>query len=990
MSSCAQCGQENPAGARYCHACGAPLPGASEPAETRKTVSVLFCDIVDSTPLGERLDAEAHRRVIGEYFDAVSGVIDRHGGTVEKFIGDAVMAVFGIPRVHEDDALRAVRAASELREAVAPMDRELERDHGVRLRVRVGVATGEVVAGDPAAGQAFATGDTIVTAERLQKAARPSDVLIADATYRLVADAVIAEPVDPVEAKGKATPVAAWRLLGVQPGAPGVARRFDTPLVGRDRELAALREAFDQAVAERRCRLVTVLGAAGIGKSRLVREFLLDVGPDENVLVGRCLPYGDGITFWPLRDTLPDEPLEGTTDEIFSRVRKRFEEIARERPLVLCFDDVHWAEPTFLNLIEYLHGWIADAPVLLLCLARPDLKEQHPPWLSAHGDTVVLTLAPLSGDEVATLVDALEAPSEARDRIAEAAEGNPLFVEQMAAMAAEEGPAFVVPPSIRALIAARLDRLTAEERAIVERAAVFGREFPLRAVVELSPEDRRSMVAGHLLGLMRKELVNPAVITFIDEDGFRFRHALIREVAYEGISKQVRADLHERCARWLDRNGGDDVIIGYHLEQAFRAREQIGRVDEVARGFAREAGELLGGAGQRASARGDMPAAGKLLERAVALLPDDHPERLELTRELSVALWLVGQIDDAEARLNGLLEAATKTGDRRMEWYALLEQAHRRTLIDPAATADELEDVAQNAIRVFAELGDEFGLAQAWRRLSLAPRARGDFASSEHAVERALAHARLAGDRQEQARSIDALCGILQYGPTPVEEALRRCEELLELTEGNRLAEPHIVAATAVLKAMRGDFEEGRALCAQVEVIYEDLGLWLALVGLTEIAGTIELLAGEPVAAERVLRRGYEILASAGDATIVAFQACLLAEAVLAQGRADEAEELVQLAKEGAASDIFAQTHWRAAEGKLEALRGRDERAIALAREAAGIAGRTDALNMHAGAMLRLAEVLRAAGYGDEAVEAGREARALYERKGNVAAARIA
>jgi tetratricopeptide (TPR) repeat protein len=325
-----------------------------------------------------------------------------------------------------------------------------------------------------------------------------------------------------------------------------------------------------------------------------------------------------------------------------------------------------------------------------------------------------------------------------------------------------------------------------------------------------------------------------------------------------------------------------------------------------------------------------------------------------------------------------------------MEWYGLIEQAHRRTMIDPAATADELQEVAQRAIRVFAELGDDLGLAQAWRRFSLAPRARGDFAASEVAVERALVHARRAGDRQEQARSIEALCAILEYGPTPVEEALRRCDELLEVAEGNRLAETYILGTTAALKAMRGDFDEARALCARVEAIYEDLGLRFALVGLTEIVGTIELLAGEPRAAERALRRGYELLGSAGDASMVAFQAGLLAEAVLAQGRAEEAEGLVRLAKDAAASDIGAQIHWRAAKAKLEALRGRDEPAIALAREAVEIAGRTDALNMHAGAVLRLAEVLHLAGHGHEAARAAQEAASLYERKGNVAAAPIA
>jgi predicted ATPase len=724
---------------------------------------------------------------------------------------------------------------------------------------------------------------------------------------------------------------------------------------------------------------VTVLGAAGIGKSRLVREFLLDAGPEATVLVGRCLPYGDGITFWPLRDTLPDEPLEGTTDEIFWRVRKRFEELAHERPLVLCFDDVHWAEPTFLNLIEYLHGWIADAPVLLLCLARPDLNEHHPAWLSTHADTVVLTLAPLSGEEVTTLVDALEAPSEARDRIAEAAEGNPLFVEQMTAMATEEGPAFVVPPSIRALIAARLDRLTADERAVVERAAVFGREFPLRAVVELSPEDLRSSVAGNLLGLMRKELVSPAVIAFIDEDGFRFRHALIREVAYEGISKQVRADLHERCARWLDRNGGDDVIIGYHLEQTFRAREQIGQVDDATLALANEAGELLGAAGRRAFARDDMPAAANLLERAASLLTAEHPAYHEVLRELSGAHWAVGDAGQAEALLNEVIEAAAPAGDRRIEWYARLERALRAQ-----ASEEEQAKLADEAILVFEQLGDDSGLTRAWRLKSALARRRRQLGESEEAIERAVIHARRTGDGKELARAVERLCSDLLHGPAPVSRAITRCEQLMVETASNRVMEAGVSIALAGLKAMRGEFDEARHLCARAEEIYAELGLRLASINLSEISGFVELLAGDPAASETALRRGYEIAAviPAHASPIAA----LLAEAVLAQGRYDEAEEFARIAEDGA-YDIDSQIRWRRVRAKLEADSGDLERAVELAREAVELAGRTDVPNLHAGALIDLAEVLHLSGRSAEADAAIREAVMLYERKGNVVSA---
>jgi tetratricopeptide (TPR) repeat protein len=504
-------------------------------------------------------------------------------------------------------------------------------------------------------------------------------------------------------------------------------------------------------------------------------------------------------------------------------------------------------------------------------------------------------------------------------------------------------------------------------------------------VVALAPEELRAAATHHLLALVRKELVEPYPWAYAaDEDGLRFRHGLIREAAYESIPKELRAGIHEQYAGWFERYTGEEVIVGYHLEQAFRLREELGRFDE---GLAERSGGYLATAATRAFAREDMPAAIKLFQRALALLPDAHAERHELMRELSIAFWLVGDIGESETVLSELLERATGTGDRRMEWYGLLEEAHRRTMIDPAATAEELRAVAQNAIRVFEELGDDFGLAQAWRRLSLVPRAHGDFATAEDAIERALTHARRAGDRQEQARSIAALCSVLQYGPTPVREALQRCAELLDAGEGHPLAETSILSTTAALRAMLGEFEEARALCAQVKAIYEDLGLQMSLVDLSEVVSTVELLAGEHAAAERELRLGYEILAGVGDASIVAFQAGLLAEALLAQVRVDEAEELAILAEHGAAGDIGAQISWRTVRAGVEAARGRHAAAVGLARQAVEIAARTDALNMHADAMQRLAEILHRSGTAEDALAAARAAAALYERKGNIVGA---
>ena len=427
-------------------------------AVSRRTVTVLFADVANYTPLGERLDPESLRRVMSRFFAQMSAVLERHGGTVEKYIGDAVMAVFGIPELHEDDALRAVRAATELRLALAVLNEELERDQAVRIGIRVGVNTGEVVAGDGSGGQNLVTGDAVNVAKRLEEAARTGEILVGEPTRRLVENAVVLEPRDELALKGKSDPHAAWNVLAVIEGASAYARRLDAPLIGRESELALLRAAYAEAVKRRSCRLCTIVGPAGIGKSRLAAELCSNVRDEATVLTGRCLPYGDGITFWPLveiggslgSDDGVREVLEHAEDgelvaarvlgavgptaaaapggETFWAVRRLMEEVARERPLVVVVEDIHWAEPTLLDLLEYLAGWTHDAPLLLVCIARPDLLDERPGWLTQPGSGALLE--PLTEEESHALLDeiAQEWPLEAaaRQRIADAADGNPL------------------------------------------------------------------------------------------------------------------------------------------------------------------------------------------------------------------------------------------------------------------------------------------------------------------------------------------------------------------------------------------------------------------------------------------------------------------------------------------------------------------------------------------------------------------------------------
>src|SRR6266542_2550034 len=473
MRTCPSCGRENDDAAAFCRYCGERLRHTAS-REQRKTVTILFCDLVHSTGLAEG-DPEAYRRIQARYFERMQGVIERHGGTVEKFVGDEVMAVFGVPTVHEDDALRAARSAKEMLDELGALNEELAGSLPVPLQARIGINTGEVLAGNPVEGHAFVAGEPVIVAKRLEQAAEPGQILLGKATYPLVKHAVKAGPLERIPVKGKRDHVGKRRLEDVHHEAPGVARRLHAPIVGRDAELELLRQAFERTVEKRCCRLFTVIGPAGIGKSRLMTELLAGIDSSATVAVGRCLSYGEGITFWPLAEALRElggepavrEALDAltsgsetrSTEELLWTVRRAFEALARQSPLVICFEDLHWAEPTMLDLVEYVVGWSRDAPILVLVLARPELVERRASWIAPQPNADAIALEPLSGPEtealLAGLSDEISLPDGTREQIASTAEGNPLFLEQLAAMAAEEDEdaPLSVPPSIQAVLA---------------------------------------------------------------------------------------------------------------------------------------------------------------------------------------------------------------------------------------------------------------------------------------------------------------------------------------------------------------------------------------------------------------------------------------------------------------------------------------------------------------------------------------------------------
>lgn len=1005
-------------------------PAANEPTpsrETRKTVTVVVSDAVDAAGLTGR-DPETLRRMDERYLQTAAQVFERHGGAVEVLLGNQFMAIFGIPALHEDDALRAVRAALELTGALARLNERFERDFGVRLAVRTGIQTGEVVTGEPAAGRRPVVGEAATVAGRLQDAADAGEILLGDETRRLVGEAV---RVEPTERPGQD---AVWRLLELVPEAPAGSRRFEAPLVGRGRELAQLRQAFERAVEERTLSLFTVLGSAGIGKSRLAQELTALLADEATVLSGRCLSYGEGITFWPLKEVVRQAVGEdargqirallrgeadaelisdrvaavmglvdfsGHPEELFWAFRKLLEALARARPLLVVFEDVHWAEPVFLDLVDYLATFTRGAPILVLCLARLELLEKRPTWSGGKPNAASILLEPLGQDESEALMDNLPGGSalteSTRRRIAEAAEGNPLFLEQLFAQHAEERvsdgePA--LPPTIQALLAARLDRLGPGERAVLERASLVGREFWWSAIVDLLPEEARPSAGRHLDALVHREFLRPDRSLLAEDEVFRFRHVLIQQAAYRTIPKELRAELHERFAEWLERKAGErlievDELVGYHLEQAFTCRADLGPVDDSARELARRAAEHLAAGGRRAFRRGDMPATVNLLERAVSLLEGDDRARVQLLPDLSVALFQVGELDRADTVSAAAVEEARAVGDRCLEWQARVQRSEAQLYAHLAA--GKLEDVvseAKDAVAVFEEEGDDLGLARAWSLLSNARSVSCQVAKAAEAAERAAEHARRAGSLREEAWAIELLGWAIHYGPTPVDEGIRLWERILEQVRGNREAEACAVLEIAYCRAMLGDFSEVRKEIGLSEKA-RDRGLKSVSGWHAACFASIEMLMEDPAAAERPLRAAYELGQETGDALLAASVSADLARVLYERGRYEEAAQLAERYDE-AAADLGLRAKRQGVLAKLAAQGGELERAEALAREAVALAEQTDYVLFHADVLLDLAEVLRLAGRPEEAEAACEEAARLYERKGNVVAARKA
>jgi len=1052
VQTCGVCGGQNPIEHRFCGTCGTALTGRTKFQESRKTVTIVFADPKPATRDGSAPSPEALRDVMSRYFGEMHRVLDGHGATIEKFIGDAVMAVFGLPIRHEDDALRAVRAAADMQQALPDLNVAFERDWGITLGNHIGVNTGEVVAGDASLGQRLVSGDTVNVAARLEQAAGAGEVLLGDLTFRLARGAVQVEPVAPLTLKGKAEPVPAYRLTGVHERAEGFERRSDAPMIGREAEMAELRAVLEGATAVHGCRMVTVVGDAGVGKSRLIAEFTTEQAERATVIHGRCLPYGEGITFWPLREAVRDaaaiedgdapdvalrkldqlvpdaevaarlasaiglSPEPYPVAEVFWASRKFLEGLGARQPVVMVVNDIQWASPTFLELIGSLIDAVTGASVLLLCTSRPDLLETHPDW-ATDGSNRRIVLEPLTeadaGRVVQALVGSAGIPAEVQTRIAQGASGNPLFVEQLLSMLIDEGrlrqadgrwevvgdvAELDVPPTIQALLAARIDLLEGGERAVIEPASVIGQIFARAAVTELAPEPIRPDIDEQLGALTRKQLIGPSTAATDDDLAYRFPNILIRDAAYNGLLKRARADLHERFVDWAEelnqREGrGEEFeeIHGYHLEQAYRYLTELGMVDDHARRVGVRASDKLASSGRRAMVRGDMPAAGSLLRRAAATRVRSDPDRLRILPDLAEALTELGEFEEARAVLRDATETAHDLEDplvaARAELIQLYVQLYSGESDGEGDWSSTVMSATDKALALFDAGGDEAGQTFAWRLRALMFGAAQRTADAAAAAEQVVERARRTGNLRAEIRGALVYAWALLYGPTPVADASARVREVADQISADQLGVAKVNLQLAQLTAMAGDFDTARELYRTSQLKLEELRAGIHALSTSLDAARVELLAGDPAAAELLLRRDFDALTAIGERYSLSSVAGLLAHAVERQDRVDEADEITRIAEEiSAPDDLDAQAIWRGARARVRARQGRYPEAEALAREAVEMRARVDTLVDRVDAFMDLADVLRRAGDRPGSDAALQEALVVASSKGDVVA----
>ncbi|MEU0413439.1 adenylate/guanylate cyclase domain-containing protein [Streptomyces griseorubiginosus] len=1000
---CSACGDELPANARYCPSCGTRHVTEDVAApESRKVVTVLFCDLVGSTALSGGLDPETLRAVTLRYFDLMHRQIGLYGGTVEKFIGDAVMAVFGVPVVHEDDARRALAAALSMTAALEELNAELHATLGIRLDVRIGVNTGQVVSGsDASAGQALISGETVNVAARLEQHAGPGRILIGPDTLRSAGAAVRAEPVGALSLKGKVDPFPAYRLLGLDEDDPQLQRRFDLRFVGRSAELASLDAALAEVTATRGARRVLVHGEAGMGKTRLVREWLHTRAPRHGS--GRCRQYGEQGSLGPLGDAITalletDRTavkagealrvlaggilLDGTpnpsVEDTCAALVQVLVALSAPRPVVLVIDDCHWAGDLLLDVLDRLVADLDRAAVLIVCVTRPELLERRPALVTdARGRNLGLKgLSPHDCAVLATeMVDVAAHWDSVPDRLLERAGGNPLHLEQLLAAATESGSQDELPHTVQSLLGSRIDALPARERRILDHASVIGREFTTDDLAALCGDHHEIRAA--LLRLSRRRLVEPG-----PQSSFRFTSGLVQEVTYACMSKRARAEGHERAAALPFVQAAGQAAIGGHLERAYVLRRELGVLDDGVENVRRRAADALGRAGAQALARSDLPWAEDLLSRSTALRRDGEPRGAADVRRLGEVRVALGRTEEGRVLLERVLSTSADA----------VEQAHARLSLAVLAPAQESPALVAAAVMpVFVAAGDELGQARACLRLAQQCQSEGRHGAADRWLTRALARAVDAGGEQERAAALGAIGISLWRGPLPVPQATARCRSLLEEHgPGRRTVRMTLNCPLAVLYALQHRWTAARQCLAEAGRLAEELGYAETRVVIPLFGALVEIFADRRDQARSLLNTATTSARELG--------ATVLLDTVLVES----ARLHLDGADVSAAADILARlrrvdtrTHAETADidgllARVAAARAQGAEALRLAAHAVSSAARTDSPVVRAVARLDEAHALRALGMHDRAERAARAAEAVFVAQGHLPGARRA
>ena len=959
----------------------------------RKLATVLFVDLVNSSGLITGSDPEVVRRRVNQFFDKVSHCVTLHGGIVEKFAGDAVLAAFGVPQAHEDDAERAARASLAMRQAIVELG----------LEARIGIEAGELVVENSES--TFATGEAVNLAARLQQAARPGEILIGPTAYRLAGASLVVEDAGPLELKGMGSALRAWRLVDAIDG-PARSKGPRAPLVGREAELELLENTFARTVRDGRAHLFTIFGEPGVGKSRLAREFV-DGLERASVLSGRCLPYGEGVTYWPLAEMIKaaagisdDDPLE----EAFAKLRECCEEetvadvlglasgmlealegerssqeiswAARElmvtladvQPLVLFFEDIHWAEEPLLELIEHLADWVR-APLLVICLARPELLEQRPGWGGGRVRSTAIELEPLSEEESELLVEKLLAqlagesgePMKAPTReVLERAEGNPLFVEETIRMLVESGSgngaADRIPDTLQALIAARIDHLPHAGKTLLQRGAVVGRVFWKGALEHLSPDVED--IEALLEDLQQREFVLREPRSSISgEPAYRFKHLLIREVAYSGLAKLARAQYHARFAEWLADRTGDELleIRAYHLDQAVEFLTELeGAPPEE---LAKETGAALVKAAKRAIAREAYPTARRLGLRALELGPT-----LGARYVAARAAWRLQDWSAVEVEMTKVRDQAHEQGEQVIEALALT--ALGEAMLKRHGDCTEAKKIVDNALELLAGKDDPVAHFDA---LSVRAHAAGWLGEMEDTVrfmERAYVIALDAGrkDLQTIAAQLLAQTHILRLELEEAELLLTRALELAG-ESGSVRARVGATLSYGWFLTLRGELDAAETLFEEVRASSAELGVEPAVAAALANLGWIARLKGDLKRAEKLQRESLRITETRGDLGVLPDQQAALAETLADLGKVDEAERLAIDARSNAGvRDTSAQVAAATALAAVRAAQGRGPEAEELLDSALALARDGDFKVFELEPLARMIDLQRSAG----------------------------